>query len=85
MPRPLNYNPLFGAKYSDRLPPFVQLDLRVDKRWIFNRWMLNAYLDLENVFNRANPEAMQYNYDYTKKQVREGLPLYPIIGLRGEF
>jgi TonB family protein len=81
----LNYNPLFGAKYSDRLPPFVQLDLRVDKRWIFNRWMLNAYLDLENVFNRANPEAMQYNYDYTKKQVREGLPLYPIIGLRGEF
>jgi hypothetical protein len=28
---------------------------------------------------------MQYNYDYTKKQVREGLPLYPIIGLRGEF
>lgn len=81
----LNYNAIFGAKYSDRLPPFAQLDLRVDKRWIFNRWMLNAYLDLQNVFNRANPEAMQYNYDYTKKQVREGLPLYPIIGLRGEF
>jgi outer membrane receptor protein involved in Fe transport len=81
----LRFNPIFGAKYSDRLPPFAQLDLRVDKRWIFNRWMLNAYLDLQNVFNRANPEAMQYNYDYTKKQVREGLPLYPIIGLRGEF
>jgi outer membrane receptor protein involved in Fe transport len=81
----LRFNPIFGTKFSDRLPPFAQLDLRVDKRWIFNRWMLNAYLDLQNVFNRANPEAMQYNYDYTKKQVREGLPLYPIIGLRGEF
>ncbi|HJX51130.1 MAG TPA: TonB-dependent receptor, partial [Polyangia bacterium] len=81
----LRFNPIFGTKFSDRLPPFAQLDLRVDKRWIFNRWMLNAYLDLQNVLNRANPEAMQYNYDYTKKQVREGLPLYPIIGLRGEF
>jgi hypothetical protein len=54
------YSPVFGAKYSDRLPPFAQLDLRVDKLWIFNRWTLNAYLDLQNVFNRANPEAMQY-------------------------
>jgi len=57
----------------------------VDKRWIFNRWMLNAYLDLQNVINRANPEAIQYNYDFTKSRVRQGLPIYPIIGLRGEF
>ena len=67
------------------MPPFAQFDLRVDKRWIFNRWMLNAYLDLQNVFNRANPEAMQYNYDYTKQRVRQGLPIYPILGLRGEI
>ncbi len=80
-----NYSPIFGAKYSDRLPPFAQLDIRVDKRWIFNRWMLNAYLDLQNVFNRANPEALQYNYDFTKSRVREGLPIYPILGLRGEI
>jgi len=79
------YSALYGAKYSDRLPPFIQFDVRVDKRWIFNRWMLNAYLDLQNAFNRANPEAIQYNYDSTKSQVRQGLPIYPIIGLRGEF
>jgi outer membrane receptor for ferrienterochelin and colicin len=79
------YSPIFGSKYANRLAPFAQLDVRVDKRWIFNRWMLNAYLDLQNVFNRANPEAIQYNYDYTKHQVRQGLPIYPIIGLRGEF
>jgi TonB family protein len=79
------YSPSFGPKYSDRLPPFAQFDLRVDKRWIFNSWMLNAYLDLQNVFDRANPEAMQYNYNYTKQQVRQGLPIYPILGLRGEI
>ena len=79
------YSPVFGGKYSDRLPMFVEFNLRVDKRWVFNRWMLNAYLDIWNVFNRANAEAIQYNYDYGKHQVRQGIPILPIIGLRGEF
>jgi outer membrane receptor for ferrienterochelin and colicin len=79
------YLPIYGAQYSDRLPLFVQLDLRVDKRWIFNSWMLNAYLDLQNVLNRANPEAIQYNFNFAKSTVRQGFPIYPIIGLRGEF
>jgi len=59
--------------------------LRVDKRWIFNRWMLNAYLDLENVFNRANPEAMQYNYDYTKEAGARGTSPLSHHRIAGEF
>ena len=27
------------------------LDLRVDKRWFFKKWALNAYLDIQNVYN----------------------------------
>ena len=27
------------------------LDLRVDKRWFFKKWALNAYLDLQNIYN----------------------------------
>lgn len=27
------------------------LDLRVDKRWFFEKWALNAYLDIQNVYN----------------------------------
>jgi TonB family protein len=79
------YYPVFGSKYSDRMPLFAQLDLRVDKRWVFNRWMLDTYIDVQNVFNRANPEAIQYNFNFTKEQVRQGLPIYPIFGIRGEF
>ena len=79
------YYPVFGAQYSERMPLFAQLDLRLDKRWIFNRWMLDAYIDLQNVFNRANPEAIQYNFNFNKQQIRQGLPIYPIIGVRGEF
>jgi hypothetical protein len=27
------------------------LDLRVDKRWYFSKWTLNAYLDIQNFYN----------------------------------
>lgn len=34
---------------TQRLPSFNQLNARVDKRWYFEQWTLNIYLDLENV------------------------------------
>lgn len=79
------YAPVYGARYSSRIAAFHQLDIRLDKLWVYNKWMFNAYVDLQNVYNRANPEAMQYNYNYQKSTVRQGFPIYPIIGLRGEF
>ena len=42
---------------SDRDGAFHQLDLRIDKRWVYQSWMLNVYLDIQNVYNRANPEG----------------------------
>jgi TonB family protein len=79
------YQPTNGAPYSSRAPMFYQLDLRVDKRWVFNRWMFNAYLDIQNVSNHTNVEGTSYNYDYSKSQSTSGIPIYPILGLRGEF
>jgi outer membrane receptor protein involved in Fe transport len=80
------YNPVYSLnKYSARVPAFHQLDIRVDKRWIYNSWMLTAYLDLQNVYNRANPEEVQYNFNFRKSQYSQGLPIYPILGLKGEF
>jgi TonB family protein len=74
-----------GAANSARASAFHQLDLRVDKRWVFDGWMLGVYLDLQNVYNRANEDGVEYNYDYTSKQGNAGLPLIPVLGLRGEF
>ncbi len=79
------YEPTFGEANSDRLPPFHQLDVRVDKRWIFDNWMLTAYLDIQNVYNRANAEGTSYNFDYSKKRVQQSLPLLPVLGVKGEF
>ncbi len=79
------YEPIFGDTNSERLPPFHQLDLRIDKTWIFNNWMFTAYLDVQNAYNQANPEGYSYNVDSSERRVRAGLPIIPIIGIKGEF
>ncbi|MFZ5896895.1 MAG: TonB family protein [Myxococcota bacterium] len=75
-----------GALFSERLPPFHQLDVRVDKRFQFKGFALSAYLDLINAYNRKNPDFIQYNYNYSASRSQTAsLPLVPSIGLRGEF
>ena len=79
------YVPINGPSFSARLPAFKQLDVRVDKIWTFDRWRFSIYLDVQNVTRSTNPEAFSYNFDYTVSSPLAGLPLLPIIGLRGDF
>ena len=79
------YTPLSGPTNSARLGPFNQLDLRVDKVFTFDRWRFSAYLDVQNVLRADNPEAVGYNYNFTIAHPITGLPLLPILGIRGDF
>jgi hypothetical protein len=79
------YHPVYGETNSDRIAAFHQLDIRLDKKWVFNEWMFNLYLDVQNVYNRANPEGTSYNFDYTESEPVRGLPILPILGLRAEL
>jgi hypothetical protein len=67
------------------LPLFHQLDLRVDKRWIYQRWILGVYLDVQNLYNRPNTEDFDYNFNFRKSSPQQGLPILPILGIRGEL
>ena len=79
------YEPLFGAVNSSRNPAFHQLDLRVDKRWVFDRWILDTYLDVQNVYNHRYAEGLSYSYDYSQSIPQSGLPILTIFGVRGEL
>ena len=79
------YERVPGETNSDRLPAFHQLDIRVDKRWIFNRLTANLYLDMQNIYNRKNVEQMQYSYDFSESARVTGLPLIPALGFRAEW
>jgi len=80
-----SYLPVYGRPYSTRNTMFCQLDVRLDKRWIFNKWMLNAYFDVQNITNRKNAEDPQYSNDYSQGSSTPGFPIFPILGVRGEL
>jgi hypothetical protein len=70
---------------SKRLPLFHQLDLRIDKEWVFNEWKFGIYLEVQNVYNQKNAEALIYNYDFSKVGYVSGTTILPVLGLKGEF
>ncbi|MCA3013288.1 MAG: TonB family protein [Myxococcaceae bacterium] len=79
------YFPIPGEQFSERLPDFFQLDVRLDKRFVFQSWVLALYLDVQNVTNRRNVEAVQNAYDYSAQTYITGLPILPVLGVRGEY
>jgi len=46
----------FDEVNSLRLGSFNQLDIRVDKRFYFNKWSLMLYLDIQNLYNYQSEE-----------------------------
>ncbi|HSO33541.1 MAG TPA: TonB family protein [Labilithrix sp.] len=79
------YAPVNATPFSGRDEAFHSLDVRVDKTWTFTHWKLGAYLDVQNAYNRNNADGRSYNYNYARAGAVSGLPLLPVIGLRGEL
>ena len=46
---------------TERFPPYHRLDLRIDRRFFFNRWNLVTYFDIINIYQRDN--IWNYSYD----------------------
>jgi hypothetical protein len=68
---------------SLRNPLFHQLDLRIQKEWLFDKWKLALFLDIRNAYNRQNQEGLIYNFDFSQNTPLLGLPIIPSLGLRG--
>ncbi len=79
------YVPVRGPFFSERDQAFVQLDVRVDKKWIYDTWILWGYLDIQNLSNQKNSQGVRYAYDYSQKTNVSDLPILPTIGIKGEF
>ncbi|NEM98407.1 TonB-dependent receptor [Pontibacter burrus] len=55
----LDYSKLNSA----RLDPFSQLDVRIDKKWNFNRVTLDLFLDIANVLSSNTPGFERYTFE----------------------
>jgi outer membrane receptor protein involved in Fe transport len=77
-----------GARNSDRYPDYHKLDIRIDKKFVFNSFTLTAYLDLWNIYNRTNVLSYTYSTDAAgniTQNERLDFGLLPIIGLTAQF
>lgn len=85
---------------SQRVEPFAQLDIRIDKSWYFKEWMLGTYIDLQNITGSKykqqdalastgiveNPSAPDVDQRYVMKWIRqEAGSIIPSFGITVEF
>jgi hypothetical protein len=75
----------FARYNAERLPQFFAADLRVDRRFVMGRTQVIAFVDLQNVTNRLNPQAPQWNPRTRTVSPNTGIGLLPSIGLNLEF
>lgn len=70
---------------KNRTGAYHRLDVRLDKSWVFNKWVLYSYIDIQNVYFHKNPVGTIWNYDFSEKGELLGLPIIPSFGLKGVF
>lgn len=75
----------FSRYNSLRVPTFFAADVRVDRRFLIRNRQFIAFLDLQNVTNRANTSAPQWNPRLRRAELNESVGLLPSIGLNFEF
>ena len=73
-----------GAPLSGRLPSFWRIDMRIQKRELFETWHLDFYIDVLNL--TFNKETIGYEYDANGERKAIKVPIFiPMLGLRGQF
>lgn len=82
-----NYIPIYDEdnKNQKSRSAYHRLDLRLDKEWLFNTWVLHTYLDVQNVYMHKNEVDTIYNYDFSENIQITDLPILPSIGVSAEF
>ena len=77
----LDYN-LLNTK---RLNGSHVLDIRIDKKWFFKSWGLNAYIDIENILNSKTELPSQYGIDSNLGTIVEGTGVITLDGQEKEY
>lgn len=68
-----------------RLPDYFALDARLAKRFRWGPLDLQVILEVLNATNHANVESRVYAFDRRSSVPVTGLPILPVLGIRGEY
>jgi hypothetical protein len=70
---------------SVRIASNHSLDLRVDRRWTFEKWSLITYVDVQNVYNRKPIDVPRFNPRTGEPEQMGSIGILPSIGVSAEF
>ena len=77
-----------GTKNSERLSNFYQVDVRAERRFLFNSWRMSVYFDVQNILNTQNITEYDYGDNYENidnpDEVSGGV-FFPAFGIEAEF
>jgi vitamin B12 transporter len=62
-----NYLPIEGARYGDRLPTYQRTDMRLTRMFMVGPFRCVSFLEIMNLFNRANLSGYSYSTDYRER------------------
>lgn len=79
------YQAVYGTPLSARKATFHQLDVRIDKKFVFDSFILGAYIEVLNAYNAVNEEGRANNFNYRESGPVPGLPIIPTLGVNGRF
>ena len=78
------FQPIRGPHNGVRLPAFFAADARAERRVHLGGARAAAYLEIQNLTGRANPEEIIYTGDFSSYTYLTSLPLLALLGLRLE-
>lgn len=86
-----------ATRNNTRLPNYYQLDIRVDREWLFQKWALSVFLEILNLTYSQSVLGISYPTvpdprnpnnditDYTMPQLNGFNWILPSVGIRGRF
>ena len=83
--------PVLGELFSQRLPDYHRLDLRLGRAWELPRGRLDVHLDLQNVTNRRNVRGFHFEIGQEEggptllRETQRWRGFYPSMGVRWTF
>lgn len=80
------YNPIYGELNSERLPAYHKMDVRADRSFFFERWEMDLYFEVLNLYGRKNVVDYEYkNADYSEREDVTDLPTIVSVGVKATF
>lgn len=61
------------------------LDVRVDRFWMFDRWSLIVFLDVQNIYNRKPVDVPRFNSRTNTYEQVSSIGILPSLGVSVEF